>query len=247
MQGPRSTLTVALLAAATAAQGLQLEVVHPSGPEPAATLNPPLVEAIVDGALLDDAAWLVTIDGIRGCLLPEDDGTDNDSDGLVDELGERLVSFPGPARSRFVARWPWAIAADDPSTSDNEGIHTLVISVRAGMEALTREVSIAVFRTGGIDSLLVCPSPFDPFHEAVRIGYRSTTAGTMRIRVHDFQGRVVATVHGWRSVDPGWFFPWATWDGRDGDGHRVANGVYFVRVEFDDGLHTEERVERCLV
>lgn len=240
-------VAVVSLLGLSAAWGTTLELIRPSGGGLTPSPNPPMVEAVITGVRIDDHAATVTVDGMGADLLPEADGSDNDLDGMVDEQGEHLVSWPEAGMSRFIARWPWALAADDPSTPDNEGAHTLRIIVEVPGETLERTVRFAVFSDGGVDSLLVCPSPFDPFQEGARIGYRARTAGSLRIRVYDFQGREVAIVRDWSLVEPGWHFPAETWDGRGDDGKQVGNGVYFVRIEFDNDRWIEEMVEPCLV
>lgn len=245
MRMMNSLIAVILLGAV--ARGASLQIVRPAGGDPAPSPNPPVVELLITDAVVNDEAFRIAVDGREAVLLPAADGVDNDADGMIDEQGEALVSWPSPSTSRFMARWPWAVAEDDPSTAANEGIHDLHVAVRLDGQTLEGHVRFAVFATGGVDSVLVFPSPFDPWRTVARIAYRLRTAGSLRIRVHDFQGRPVATVRDWSIAEPGWFFPGERWDGRDDQGRRVANGVYFVRVEFDNGRWISETVESCLV
>lgn len=225
-----------------------LEVIRPQGGDPAPAPNPPFVEALVTEALVDEGAFDITIDGIAGDLDAEADGIDNDGDELVDEPGERLVTWPSGSMSRLIARWPWSLTEDDPATAANEGLHLLNITVTLpGGEVVEQRVAFAVFSTGGLDSLMVCPSPFDPFHQGARIIYRTKVSGSVRIRIHDFQGRVVTTLRDWSVTDPGGHYRGDTWNGRDREGRPVPNGVYYVRVEFDDGCARNDVVESCLV
>lgn len=75
------------------------------------------------------------------------------------------------------------------------------------------------------------PNPFSPRADRfVRIRFDSNGVGD-RIRIFDFAMNHVRSIDveggtsGTREV---------TWDGRDADGFRVANGVYFYAVEADD-------------
>jgi ligand-binding sensor domain-containing protein len=77
------------------------------------------------------------------------------------------------------------------------------------------------------------PTPFSPDDEPVRIHY--TTEGRdahVTIRVFDFSMRPVRTVIR-NALRPGQREHDEIWNGRDDDNRRVANGVYFYRVEVD--------------
>ncbi|MBI3004386.1 MAG: hypothetical protein HYY49_03115 [Ignavibacteriales bacterium] len=79
------------------------------------------------------------------------------------------------------------------------------------------------------------PSPFSPDDEVVRIHYTvsRSSAQSITIRIFDFAMQPVRTLiqnaqrAGPREYDE-------IWDGNDNSGKRVANGVYFYRVEVDD-------------
>jgi hypothetical protein len=72
------------------------------------------------------------------------------------------------------------------------------------------------------------PNPANP---TVKLGYvipRSSGAQNVQLRVFDVNGRLVRTLVN-KSQDPG---PYAAlWDGRDDNGHGVASGRYFARIQ----------------
>lgn len=71
----------------------------------------------------------------------------------------------------------------------------------------------------------------NPFVEAVEISYTLATPGHTRLAVYDILGRRVVLLHeGGHIAGP----HTARWDGRDGAGQDVANGIYFVRLETAD-------------
>lgn len=73
---------------------------------------------------------------------------------------------------------------------------------------------------------LEAPRP-NPFRDRAEIRYYVPTAGRVEIAVHDVSGRLVLVLDD--SVEqPGPRSIW--WDRRDGDGAKVAAGVYFVRL-----------------
>ncbi|HMB69891.1 MAG TPA: FlgD immunoglobulin-like domain containing protein [bacterium] len=68
----------------------------------------------------------------------------------------------------------------------------------------------------------------NPFSSSTRIRFDVPRAGPATLSVHDTQGRLVREIStGVRSE--GRHSAW--WDGRDANGHRVASGVYFLRLE----------------
>ncbi len=226
--------------------GTTVEVLRPRGGDPAPSPNPPIVDLIA-GAVVDESALVVTLDGLTAARIPEADGIDNDLDGMVDEPGEREASWPDGSTTRFVIRWPYAVSADDPATAENEGIHLLHLRLCLPTGPWEQDIRFMVGTQGGVDSLVAWPSPFDPHEEGLRVGYRVRSAGLVRVRVHDFQGRVVRTLCEWAPCEAGWHRQAAVWDGRDEAGRKVGNGPYYVKVEFDNGSWIEDTVVPCLV
>ena len=77
------------------------------------------------------------------------------------------------------------------------------------------------------------PNPFSRIqHELVRIKYEVEEEGSVSIRLFDFGMNLI------RELDSGRFSPGtyeAVWDGTDGQGRRVANGVIFYHIETAGG------------
>lgn len=68
------------------------------------------------------------------------------------------------------------------------------------------------------------PNPFNP---SLDIAYEITTAGPVRLTVHDLRGRVLAVLHdGDETAGP----HVARWSGRDASGRELPSGVYLVRL-----------------
>ncbi|MEZ4650074.1 MAG: FlgD immunoglobulin-like domain containing protein [Candidatus Eisenbacteria bacterium] len=106
---------------------------------------------------------------------------------------------------------------------------------------------IAVLEVSGSDPAaiddLVSAEPGDllqnypnPFHDSTRITWSIPEAGRTRLSVFDVGGRMVRTlVDG--DLSPGSHE--VTWDGLDGNGRQMGNGIYFYRLE--SGRMRDER------
>jgi subtilisin family serine protease len=68
------------------------------------------------------------------------------------------------------------------------------------------------------------PNPFNP---RVALAFALPSSGPVRLEIYDVSGRRVASLID-RPMDPGTHT--AVWNGIDDAGHRVASGVYFVRL-----------------
>jgi hypothetical protein len=72
------------------------------------------------------------------------------------------------------------------------------------------------------------PAQPNPFSRATSIRYQTGQEGTVLLRVFDASGRVVRTLES-GTRKPGRYT--ATWDGTDTRGRRMANGIYFYRLD----------------
>ncbi len=71
----------------------------------------------------------------------------------------------------------------------------------------------------------------NPFHHSAAIRFSLARAGQVEIGIHDVTGRLVRTlINGMREAGDNT----VTWDGADGDGNRVAGGVYWVTMSTED-------------
>ena len=88
----------------------------------------------------------------------------------------------------------------------------------------------------------LAPSVPNPFYDETRLGFDLPVAGRIRLRVVDVRGRLVRVLaDGRHPAGPGS----VVWDGRDQDGAVVSSGVYFVRLETEQGSRSY-RVVRAL-
>ncbi len=80
------------------------------------------------------------------------------------------------------------------------------------------------------------PNPFNP---SVTIRFALPRRGRARLVVHDVRGRVVTTlVDALRDAGE----HRSVWDGLDVHGKKLASGVYFARLTFDDEMRTQKLV-----
>jgi hypothetical protein len=81
-------------------------------------------------------------------------------------------------------------------------------------------------------ALFLSPNRPNPFNSGTRIAFSIMEPGRVRLQVFDLQGRLIRTLlDGQR--DRGWSE--SGWDGRASDGEPVASGVYFYRLESNEG------------
>lgn len=72
---------------------------------------------------------------------------------------------------------------------------------------------------------MASPAP-NPFHDSMSVRIRQQVGGSLLLAVYDIAGRRVRILHDSHLSAGDYTF---RWDGRDGDGHRVAAGVYQIR------------------
>lgn len=100
-----------------------------------------------------------------------------------------------------------------------------------------------VFRTAdsigseGSQTAYAYPSPFSPVMQSgqvTRLHHRPLQAGPVTIKIYDFAMNLVITLVDGEHRNGGVEYD-EPWDGRNGEGQVVANGVYFFRVEASGG------------
>ncbi|MEO5617609.1 MAG: FlgD immunoglobulin-like domain containing protein [Candidatus Eisenbacteria bacterium] len=141
---------------------------------------------------------------------------DADPDGLqIGDLQAPVANTDGSG--------PGTGGIDNPPGSAAEpGIK--LITPRSAMAAAERP-------SDSFDLHTYRPLP-NPFNTRMRMAYTvSRTAATVSIRVVDVAGRVVRTLVS--EIRPAGSHV-ASWDGRDEQGTRMRNGVYFIRVDVGD-------------
>ncbi len=78
------------------------------------------------------------------------------------------------------------------------------------------------------------PNPFSPNRQVVKIKYSTTESASVTIRIMDFGMNLVRTViqNAQRVAKSQQL---EVWDGKDGNGRIVPNGVYFYRIDLGSG------------
>jgi len=91
--------------------------------------------------------------------------------------------------------------------------------------------------TEGSETAYAYPSPFSPIVEegqVTRIRYRPKSDGGVTVKIYDFAMQLVKTLEDNQGHLGGVEYE-VVWDGRNGKGEIVANGVYFFKVEAPGG------------
>jgi hypothetical protein len=97
------------------------------------------------------------------------------------------------------------------------------------------KIYFASLPVGSANETYCYPNPFSPKLEVLKIKYSTGGVGKkITIRIFDFAMNIVKTVI--QNVDRIKTLDDAPekWDGRDGNGNVVPNGVYFYRIDFDN-------------
>ena len=123
-----------------------------------------------------------------------------------------------------------------------KGEHTLeVIYSDASGNINTTRIDFSV--AAGLELLRVMNYP-NPLQETTDFTFVLTQAADVRIRIYTVNGRLIRLLEA-GSVGAG--FNRLFWDGRDGDGDPIANGVYLYRVDAVSGGSRAEVIEKCIV
>lgn len=128
------------------------------------------------------------------------------------------VSFDGwPALvlGEYVASCT-TMMAGDINPGNDVAADTFVVVPGTGIEEIRLPSTV----------VLESPGP-NPFGWTTTVRYGLPAATTVRLTIHSVDGRVVRTLAN-GGAEPG--FHTATWDGRDGSGRLLADGVYFCRL-----------------
>ena len=132
------------------------------------------------------------------------------------------------------------------------GRHTVTFSAYdcSGNPA-ARSMSFEVIDSYGIDQMGNYPNPFD---EETVITYRLTGpvhAEEISLKIYTVSGRLIRS---WRDFLDEYGLPGTqldhhviSWDGRDDDGHPLANGVYFYKIRARWEERTVERIGKMAI
>jgi hypothetical protein len=89
------------------------------------------------------------------------------------------------------------------------------------------------------EGTVLFPAHPNPFERRTEIHYRLARTGLVTVKIFDAGGRRVCTLEsGTRRAGPHEI----VWDGCDATGHRVASGVYTLRIEAPDATQSRSLV-----
>ena len=80
-------------------------------------------------------------------------------------------------------------------------------------------------------SLQIAPNPF---YKSIRIQYQIVKPTTISLKIYNIFGQLVKTLVNKEKAMPGQYA--IVWDGRDNFEKKVGSGMYFLRLETDDGI-----------
>ena len=69
----------------------------------------------------------------------------------------------------------------------------------------------------------------NPFRESTQINYSAASGASVSVRIYDVKGRLVRELSGHGGT--------LAWDGRDGSGNRLGNGVYLIQLHSGGEVH----------
>lgn len=159
---------------------------------------------------------------------------------LTRDFGETWTAFPQIVDAQADER----VFADEAYSAGVASDGGLWAGMRDGL-ALTYDDGISwrlfrAFRPAGVDGTpktYAYPNPFSPLRHNlidgdghVRFQYRTTGPARVTVRVYDFGMELVRTVVDGKTRSGAGDFAEA-WDGRNGLGEMVANGVYFYSIQ----------------
>lgn len=114
-----------------------------------------------------------------------------------------------------------------------------VSSITSGI-GIDRMVTISEHATNAPDApgetRLYAPVP-NPFNPRTTVSFDIAVAGPVRLRIYDSSGRLVRTLIGGVTYEPGSYHE--VWNGRDEKGSMVASGVYHLRFEAPGKVETK--------
>ncbi len=147
--------------------------------------------------------------------------SDFDGDGLVEiavsgwDQNVYVWDMPGTYSQ---ARVPWASFRHDYRNTGNAGTSTVI-----AVEDPAAAAAITAFHLWPAR-----PNPFNPATEIALDVPAHAAAAPVALRIYDVSGRLARTLHAAPLPAGEHRF---RWDGRDGEGHALPSGVYFLKAE----------------
>ncbi len=135
--------------------------------------------------------------------------------------------------------WRLRILTNSPFAPRSHWLWLPYNSVSEGDFRTRNVVGIADLAASPEARLWLEPSSPNPFAHATQIRYALPQAGRLSLGIFDVQGRVVSSLV---DEDRAAGRYTAAWDGRDSQGHPLAAGIYFVRLEMNGHIETQKIV-----
>lgn len=155
-----------------------------------------------------------------------------------DDGGKTWIGFSHfvDSRSRQIAAEPNCYAAaalgDDVWVANSDGLMRTTDNMESFF-GTSWTILRAAQRLSSDEEAYAYPNPFSPDDEVCRIHYRATDA-SVSIRIYDFAMMPVRTLIRNATRIQGIEHD-EIWDGKNNDGTRVANGVYYIEIENGSG------------
>jgi len=118
-------------------------------------------------------------------------------------------------------------------------IHSIVLNEEQ-IIMKTSDKGIAGNQTEIPKRFTLMPNQPNPFKSLTAIRYSLPIAGKVSLQVYDASGRLVRNLINEKKA-PGVFT--VSWDGRDNNCQKVANGIYFYRLEAGEFTATKKMVK----
>lgn len=175
-----------------------------------------------DFAFKDTIIYVATDDGV---YRTNDDGHSwNKASVIVDPVSQERFASTSIFSVGVQGNAVWIAGNDGVASTTDDASHPF---------GQTWEVKRTYVPVGSVSVTYAYPNPFSPANEVARFHY--STGGNdsnVKIQIFDFGMNLIKTLlrqaprSGANEHDE-------IWDGRDNSGRRVANGVYFYRVEVE--------------
>ena len=128
----------------------------------------------------------------------------------------------------------FAVAAYDSSYPNNESARSEYVAVTIAVSGVSATGAILPFKKFDLGQ-----NKPNPLTQSTIIRYQLAKAGLVSLKVYNIAGQLV------RILDEGYRISGVhsiKWDGRDGNGHAVSNGIYIYRLQSGDVSQTRKMI-----
>ncbi|MFH1277247.1 MAG: FlgD immunoglobulin-like domain containing protein [Candidatus Eisenbacteria bacterium] len=206
---------------------------------------------LIESIAFDEENWLLD-DGFQGpvdyALAIDDDETVTLRWDVVDDFVTGVWLYSAPT-----AKGPWSLATPALSPLPKSGeweagrpSETTYYVIRAVSDSLpgyeSTPSNVVLTKTPGSTATLTDSTATNPYvlgGDPYAVKFNLARPGNVSIRVYDISGRLVRELR--NAYMPAGFGHRVQWNGDNGDGRRVAPGIYLIRFEAD-GLQTTRKV-----